>query len=168
MAKQRFTLLGMAPSGEACLVGYPDGRVFVSSIHTAAPTRIDASGVDQYIATHDWKPIGRSFATWDALDAYRNRQAAAPIKTTPSVIDYDAAEVRDVLDETSTANDAQQRASARRLLLDILRDAPVVRSDDDLYAAVLARVEELAGPRRLPTSRDPQEMAAALQRLQVA
>jgi hypothetical protein len=154
----------MAPTGEACLVGYPDGRVWVSSIHTP-PHQIEASDADQYIAAHDWTRLHRSFATWDALDNYRKRHATSPAEATPRIVDYDATEIRDVLDETSTADDPEQRASARLLLIDILRHALVVRTDDDLYAAVLARLEELTAPRRLRLSnRDPQELAVMMVR----
>lgn len=154
----------MAPSGEACLVRYPDGRLRVSSIY-GSPQSLDAAQVDRYIASHDWTRIDRSFATWGDLQAYRNRHAAPPTESIPQVADYDIAEIREVLDEIGTAENVDERISARLLLIDILERAAAVRTDDDVYRAVVSRLRELAHPLlRRPSKRSPDELEAAMQR----
>ena len=158
----------MAPSGEACLVRYPDGRVRVSSIY-GSPQSVDAADVDRYIAAHDWTRINRSFATWEALQIYRNRHATPPAESIPQIADYDAAEIREVLEEISTAENAEERVSARLLLIDILAQASAVRSDDDLYRAVVSRLRELNHPLPQRTSaRSRDDLEVAMQRYAAA
>lgn len=155
----------MAPTGEACLVRDPDGLLWVSSIY-AVPQRVEDEAVDRYIAAHDWTRTRRSFATWAALDSYRNQHSLPPSRTTQSVADYDGYDIQNVLDETSTAeHDPEQRASARLLLIDILRDSAIVRTNNALYSAVLSRLDELTDPRsKWRPNRAPQEFAAAMDR----
>ena len=142
MASKRFTLLGMARSGEACLIRDADDRVWVSSIY--APVQEVAAGdVDQIVAEHDWEHVNRRFDTWDQLDEYRSQHASAPPSRFPEFAEYDADEVREALEETQTAHSPDQRLDAQLLLIDILEHCPVVRQDGDLYTAVISRLAEL-------------------------
>jgi hypothetical protein len=162
-----FTLLGMAPTGEACVVRDDADRVWVSSIY--APIRqVDPDDVDQLIGTHDWNRIDEQFATWPALEAYRNDHSRMPPPRFPDLADYDADEIRDVLEETETAHSDEERQSSRSLLLDILAQCPVILSDSELRAAVIDRLRELTEPERATaTVLQSPAQADAMDRLQL-
>lgn len=162
-----FTLLGMAPTGEACVVRDDADRVWVSSIY-ASIRQVDPDDVDQIIATHDWNRIDEHFATWPDLEAYRNDNSRMPQPRFPDLADYDADEIRDVLEETETAYSDEERQSSRSLLLDILDQCPIVLEDTELRAAVIGRLRELTEPERATSAvlRSPAE-AEAMDRLEL-
>lgn len=165
-SKKRFTLIGMAPSGEACLVRDADGRVWVSSIY-ADTEEVAADDADRIIAEHDWMHVDRRFSSWDELEKYRTTHAVAPPPRFPDFADYDADEVRDALEETRTATSADARGEALMLVADILAHSPIVRTDDGLYAEVVARLSELTGRPRTSAPISP-ELADAMTRFALA
>lgn len=138
----RYTLVAMAPTGEACLVADDVDRVWVSSIYSPVE-QVDASEIDRIIVEHDWIRVDRGFATWPELESYRNQHARTPPTTFPDLADYDADEVRGVLDETATADSIEEREAARLLLLDILDKCPVVFENAELRTSLIKRLREL-------------------------
>lgn len=166
MATKRFTLLGMAPSGEACLVSDVDNRVWVSSIY-APITEVPESEIDQIIAEHDWVRVNRHFSTWPELVQYRNEHASAAPQRFPDLADYSADEVREALEETQTAQTSEERNAACSLLVEILKYSPIVRQDQSLYHAVINRLDELTNPVPLPTP-PSERVAQAMVRYRLA
>jgi hypothetical protein len=156
----------MAPSGEACLVSDADGQVWLSSIY-APISPVVSSDVDQIIAEGDLVRVNRHFSSWPELVDYRDRHALDPPPRFPDLTDYSADEVRDALEETQTAHTPDERAAARSLLVDILRHSPVVLEGQDLYHAVLDRLDELTGAVTL-SAPPSDEVAEAMSRYQLA
>jgi hypothetical protein len=165
VAANRFELLGMAPSGEACLVVDGEGRTWVSSIYTHN-REIPDGDVDRIIAQQDWIRVNETFASWDDLVDYRATHAESP----PPPLElayYTSQDVRDALEETETADTDEERADARSLLLEVLRCCSVVFGDDDLRTMVVDRLGELTGPALVPVPAPSGEFAEAMSRLPV-
>lgn len=145
-ARGRLALVAMSASGEACLVRDADGRTWLSSIY-AVNREIAPSEVDKFVAGHDWIRVNRTFATWPHLVEYRERAANQPPPPSSSPLNrYGVQDVRDVLDETLTAETDEEREVARSLLLQILKDCTVVRQEHELHSAVVDRLDQLTDP----------------------
>ncbi len=133
--------MAMAPSGEICIVEDEDGRFWLISIY-APNKQIAAESVDPMVAHTGWVTVRRTFDSWGELCNYR-RSAYA---------DYSAADARAAIRDTETAEGRDEVAAARRMLLKIIDQSPVVLADRQLYAQVVARLgarDAISAPERV-------------------
>lgn len=168
------TLLVMPPSGETFLARDAFGTVWL--VHppgAGGPEKVAPSAVDEAVARHGWDRVEESFGSWAELDTARQERVAAGGPRRPvDVSRYDEHDVRRVLRVVSSWLAAGDPVRGRPALHRLLRDAPVVREDDQLYVEVtelLVRLDQVppTPPRTAMGAAGSQRHADALQRLQI-
>ncbi|WP_192176813.1 hypothetical protein [Mycobacteroides abscessus] len=144
-----YTLLAMAPSGEAYVVKDGDDRIWLISIY-APSKQITASAVGGLVVHSGLAVVDRQFDTWDELIEYRRTAATSRGPRFPAYADYSSADVRAALRDTQTAEAPEEIAAARGMLLHILMQTK--RLDHSLRAAVTQRLIELEALQRPSTA----------------
>jgi hypothetical protein len=151
----RFTLLAMPPSGEIFLATDAYGTTWL--VHppgAGGPDKISASAVgatiEEAVARHGWDRVEQSFPSWAKLDSARQRRAAkANPQRRHGVATFDEHDVRRVLRVVTSWMTEGDPARGRPALHRLLREAPVVRSNDELYEEVnrlLLRLDQKTNP----------------------
>jgi hypothetical protein len=140
-----LVLLAMAPSGETFLVRDRQQTIWlVLPPGAGLPQQASSEDVDEAVARHGWDRIEREYASWSDLDSGRQQLVASHgPQPRVDVSRFDAADVRRVL---GVVADWRQRGDAvrgRRVLHRLLREAPIVRQQDDLFDAVNEALTEL-------------------------
>lgn len=151
-----LTLVAMPRSGETFLVRDASGTLWLVPPDGAGePMAVDESAVEDAVRRHDWDLIDVAFDTWAALDADRQRRAAelAPGRDI-GIADYDAVDVRRILDGARDAAGAGDHAGARTMLHRLLREVDLVREDGELFDTITSMLVELDSASRRPPRRD--------------
>jgi len=143
MRRGDVTLVAMPPSGEVFIARDGDALWLVPPPGAGGPQRIDDETAARAVAYHGFDRIDESFAGWAELDAERQRRAGIGLgEVKIDVEGFDAEDVRGVMRALERFRKRGQTARARRVAHRLLQ-APVVRSDDELYASVMALLHEL-------------------------
>ncbi len=147
---RQITLLAMAPSGETFLARDERGQVWLyQPLGAGAPEIVSESLVERAVADHGFDRIDQSFASWQALDEFRQRRA---IRLAERVtVDRDALTLDDVERLLKVAHRWLQDGEtgrASRLLTSLLR-LPSVRADAPMNDRLLSLLETLAAPPRV-------------------
>jgi hypothetical protein len=174
----RFTLLAMPPSGEIFLATDAYGTTWL--VHppgAGGPDKISPAAVEatiqEAVARHGWDRVERSFASWSELDTARQRLVGEIYPLPPlEVSDFDEQDVREVLEVVRSWLVAGDSARGRPALHRLLREAPVVRRDDELFEEVtslLLRLDEETNPPPFSTATlgNGSRSDEAMQRLQL-
>jgi hypothetical protein len=141
------TLIAMAPSGATLVVRDDFDRVWLYPPQGAGqPQVMDPDFAEWVIAHNDLDRIGRDFASWDALEAFRQERAR---RVTPqTIVDFGAFDAHDVEQLLEVAEEWLADGDAHRtraLVLALLR-APVTLSSPELHARLIDCLERLGEP----------------------
>ena len=143
MRRGDVTLVAMPPSGEVFIARDGDALWMVPPPGAGGPQRIDDETAARAVADHGFDLIEESFAGWAELDAERQRRAGIGLAAVQIDVEgFDAADVRGVLRALERFRQRGQTGRTRRVAHRLL-EAPVVRSDDELYASVVALLQDL-------------------------
>lgn len=143
MPQGGITLVAMPPSGEVFIARDGNTLWLVPPPGAGARHPIDERTAARAVADHGFDLIEESFASWDELDAERQRRAGIGLAAVKIDVErFDASDVRGVLRALQRFRRRGQSARARRVAHRLL-EAPVVRHDDVLYAAVVALLQDL-------------------------
>jgi len=138
-ADRSVTLVAMPPSGEVFVARDSEGVLWlVSPPGAGGPERVDEEVVERAVADHGFQVIEQRFDGWEELDAERQRRAGAglaPIEV--DVEGFDAEDVERVLRALDRCRVRGQIPRARRVGHRLL-EAPVLKSDDELFGRVVA------------------------------
>ncbi|HJQ03106.1 MAG TPA: hypothetical protein VJ851_16035 [Jatrophihabitans sp.] len=146
MSEQRgLVLLAMAPSGETFLVRDRQGTVWlVLPPGAGLPQQASGQDVEDAVARHGWNRIDREYTSWSELDAGRQQLVVSRgAQARVDVSGFDAEDVRRVLGVISGWRQRGDAVRGRRVLHKLLREAPIVRRQDELYEAVNEALKEL-------------------------
>jgi hypothetical protein len=168
----------MPPSGEIFLATDAYGTTWL--VHppgAGGPDKISPAAVEatvqEAVARYGWDRVEQSFASWADLDNARQQWVAERNPLPPlDVSGFDEHDVRRVLRVVTSWLAAGDSARGRPALHRLLRDAPAVRRDDQLYEEVtrlLLRLDEQVDPPPFSTLTvsDSSRGQEALQRLQL-
>lgn len=162
MLQRPITLVAMPPSGEVFIARDGDTLWLVPPPGAGPRKVIDEETVARAVADHGFDLIDESFPSWAELDAERQQRAGIGLTAVKiDVDDFDASDVRGVLRALERFRRRGQSARSRRVAHRLL-EAPVVRSDDELHASVMALLYELDDERvSLPApTADPRRLEA--------
>lgn len=168
MRRGDITLVAMPPSGEVFIARDGDALWLVSPPGAGGPQRIDDETAARAVCDHGFDLIEESFAGWAELDAERQRRAGIGLADVKIDIEgFDAEDVHGVLRALERFRQRGQIPRARRVAHRLL-EAPVVRTDDELYTSVVALLRELDDERvSLPARTTDPRRREALERLQL-
>ena len=140
-----ITLLAMPRSGEILLVRDAAGTTWL--IHppgAGEPEIVTEDVVGEAVARHGWDRVDETFPSWAELDVARQRRVA---ETAPQgrvdVSRFDAEDVRRVVGIVSAWLRSGEVNRGRRALHRLLRDATIIRRDEQLFSAVTEMLTEL-------------------------
>lgn len=160
------TLVAMPPSGEVFIARDDDGVLWLIPPPGAGEAeRVEQEVVERAVVDHGFDRIEQGFATWELLDAERQRRAGIGLE--PTQVDFtrfDAEDVDRLLRALDRARGAGQVARARRFALRLLQ-APIVSSDADLLSRVAGFLLELdtippSAPPSVIHEPEPERLAA--------
>ncbi|MFD6197307.1 hypothetical protein ACFWE3_11445 [Mycobacteriaceae bacterium NPDC060252] len=141
MSDGPYTLLAMAPSGEASIIKDGDARIWMTSIY--APNQpVDEEAVGGLIIKSGLVAVDQGFDTWDELVEYRRMASTSTSPRFPEYPDYTPSDVRAAIRDTQTAEDPEEVDTARDMLLHILAQAEVL--DRQLRSQITTRLQQLA------------------------
>ncbi|MDQ1745102.1 MAG: hypothetical protein QOE23_3441 [Pseudonocardiales bacterium] len=149
------TLVAMPRSAETFLVRDAAGTLWLCPPDGAGESlAVDESAIEEAVRRHDWDRIEATFDTWEALDADLQRRAAelAPGRDI-GIADYDAVDVRRILDGARAVSQAGDHGAARTMLHRLLREVTLVREDGELFEAITGLLVELDSASRRPPQR---------------
>ena len=143
-ANGQVTLVAMPASGEVFIARDSAGVLWlVSPPGAGGPERVDDEIVERALADHGFELVDERFEGWEQLDAERQRRAAqgsAPVEV--DVMRFDAEDVEGVLRALDRARLRGEIPRARRVAHRLL-EAPVLRTDDELYRRVVGFLQTL-------------------------
>jgi len=140
-----MTLVAMPRSGETFLVRDASGTLWLFPPDGAGESVVvGESAIEEAVRRHNWDRIDATFDTWQALDADRQRRAAALAPGRDiGIADYDAVDVRRILDGARATAQEGEPAAARTMLHRLLREVTLLREDDGLYDEVMDLLVDL-------------------------
>jgi hypothetical protein len=150
------TLVAMPRSAETFLVRDATGTLWLCPPDGAGEAMVvDESAIEEAVRRHDWDRIDATFDTWEALDADRQRRAAqlAPDRDL-GIADYDAVDVRRILDGARAIFQDGDNAAARTMLHRLLQEVTLVREDRELFNTITGLLVDLDSASRRPPRRD--------------
>jgi hypothetical protein len=150
------TLVAMPRSAETFLVRDAAGTLWLCPPDGSGEAiAVEESAIEEAVRRHDWDRIDATFDTWEALDADRQRRAAelAPDRDI-GIADYDAVDVRRILDGARAISQAGDHSAARTMLHRLLREVSLVREDRELFDTIMGLLVDLDSARRRPPRRD--------------
>ena len=149
----RVTLVAMPPSGEVFIARDNDGvQWLIPPPGAGQPKQIGDEVVERAVVDHGFERVEVSFASWDLLDAERQRRAGEGL--IPVQVDFarfDTDDVDRLLGALARARRRGQIVRARRFAHRLL-EAPVVLRDVELHGRVVSFLLELDD---IPTSAPP-------------
>jgi len=151
-----ITLVAMPRSGETFLVRDASGTLWhFPPAGAGEATAVSESAIDEAVRRHNWDRIDATFDTWGALDADRQRRAAALAPGRDiGIVDYDAVDVRRILSGACARAQAGEPGAARAMLHRLLREVTLVREDCELHDEITQLLMDLDVTSRRPPRRD--------------
>ena len=150
------TLVAMPRSGETFLVRDASGTLWlVPPAGAGTALAVDDSAIDEAVRRHNWDRIDAAFDSWEALDTDRRARAAqlAPLRNT-GVADYDAEDVRRIIDGARGRLEAGEVGAARAMLHRLLREVRTARDSNDLYDEIMGLLAHTDSASPRPPKRD--------------